>query len=143
MNDLIIKCPKCKTEIKVTELLAAPLIEKQVAAREAEIKAGEQRRLSAVRVEEQARTQAAIVAATATAKIQFEQALERESELANKLAVAQEAQAAANKAAREFSDKERELNITIEQGITKGLHEVELKTRARAEEATAVRLREK
>ena len=49
MNEPTIKCPKCSTEIRLTEVMAAPLIEgarkqfeQQLAAKDAEIKSREE-----------------------------------------------------------------------------------------------------
>lgn len=132
MNDLVVKCPKCKTEIRVTELLAAPLVEKQLAAREAEIKAGEQRRV-----------ESAVGAVRAAEKLHHEEAAQREADLKSKLAVAQAAQAAALQSSRELAAKEEELAITIERGINAGLSAVKREARDAAEADSAARFKEK
>jgi len=136
MNDLVIKCPKCKAEIKVADILAAPAVEKQVALREQEIK--EAARKSAG-IEINAQT-SKLAAALATTKLEAQENSDRLATLTLKLAGAQADQAAALQKARGLAEKERELDLTIERQVAAGLQGIKAKARQEAETELGLKL---
>ena len=131
MQEPTIICPKCKTEIKLTETLAGPLLEATKKQAAEDLAAANKRAETiaasvgeAVAREHNATKAAAITEARADAYQAIEDAKAtarlaelRASALSGKLQEAQQVQAAAVKREGELADKERELNLTIEREI--------------------------
>jgi hypothetical protein len=149
----VIVCPKCKTEIKLTESLSAPMVERVRAEYEERLRAqGEmahkqQEALKAreslleatisnrVRErEEDLRTQARMQAQAMITSAEEEAAQLRES-----LRVAQQAQAEALRKERELEGRERAITLTIEQGITAGVRQAEERARREADDAARLK----
>lgn len=135
MTEPIITCPNCKTEIKLTESLAAPLVEAQRQEYE--------RRLAAVAAEEARKAKLAAaddLTAKTRALAELEGVLRQQNE---KLAAAQQAQAEVVRKQRELDDARRELDLTVEQRIQAGLGAAREQARREAEEQLRLKLMEK
>ncbi|MFT3988976.1 DUF2130 domain-containing protein [Aestuariivirga sp.] len=150
MMDPTIICPSCRSEIKLTESLAAPLIaatrqefEKRLIAKDADF-AG---KLAAER-------QSIEKLAAETAKKQTAAAMEqKDKELAgiqqlltereHKLAEAQKAQADYLKKQGELDDQRRELDLTVEKKIAEGINEARETAKRDAEEGLKLKLAER
>jgi hypothetical protein len=150
MTDPTITCPKCGSEIRLTESLAAPLIaatrlqfEQRLADKDAQVAA-------------QLKAERARLAAEESKKARIESAAELETkarELADlrgvletrsaKLAEAQAAQAQLLKKERELDDARRELDLTVEKRISEGLDAVRGKALKDAEDALKQKVLEK
>jgi hypothetical protein len=123
MSEPTITCPNCKAEIKLTESLAAPLIqalraqyEEKIARKEADVA----KREAAIREQHSAllRTKAGIEHQVADAK----------AELVRR---------------RREHDAKREMNLTIETRVQESLASVRQKARQEAEDALKLKLIEK
>ena len=150
MTEPTITCPKCGSEIRLTESLAAPLIaatrlqfEQRLADKDAQVAA-------------QLKAERARLAAEESKKARIESAAELETkarELADlrgvletrsaKLAEAQAAQAQLLKKERELDDARRELDLTVEKRISEGLDAVRGKALKDAEDALKQKVLEK
>ena len=168
MNQSIIICPNCKTEIKLTESLAAPLIEatrrqfeQQLAQKEADVA----RRESEIALQrENIETQVASRLLAEREKIVAEEGKKARLVLANdldqsakevaglkevlqeretKLAEAQQAQAELIRKQRELDDAKRELDLIIEKRVEESLTVVREKATKDAEEGLNLKVREK
>jgi hypothetical protein len=168
MNEPVIKCPQCKTEIKLTESLAAPLIEatrqeyeRQLAQKESDVA----KREAEVLLQKQ--NVDALVATTLKAertKIAEEEGRKARQLLANdleqqakevaglkevlqdregKLAEAQKTQADLLRKQRELDDEKRELDLTVEKKVQESLGAVRDKAKKEAEEGLSLKVREK
>ena len=114
-----IKCPKCKNEIKLTESLAGPLL---IKAREDFDKDLVSLRKQITITEHAYATQT--VAATLEGQRRENADLQEDMRKKDeKLAEAQQAQAAALKEKRQLAEDRRELELTIERRISEGLSE--------------------
>jgi hypothetical protein len=112
-----IVCPNCQSKIKLTESLAAPLLEatreqyeRRLAARDAEIR-------KAVTAEEVGKARALVGDELEARTREIAELEERDRVQREKLARAQEAQAEFMRKERALEEKERELNLTIEQRV--------------------------
>lgn len=179
MTEPTISCPTCKTGIKLTESLAAPLIEatrqqyeRQLAQKDNDIIKREQamrekeQQLAeaknkldervANQVAEQLKKDRARIAAEEMQKAKQAAAgdLEHKArELAElheilkqrneKLAEAQQAQAAIIKKQRELDDARRELELTVQKRIQEGLTATREQAKKEVEEALNLKVREK
>jgi len=150
MTEPTITCPKCGSEIRLTESLAEPLIaatrlqfEQRLADKDAQVAA-------------QLKAERARLAAEESKKARIESAAELETkarELADlrgvletrsaKLAEAQAAQAQLLKKERELDDARRELDLTVEKRISEGLDAVRGKALKDAEDALKQKVLEK
>lgn len=150
MTEPTIICPKCKSEIKLTESLAAPLIdatkrdyEKRIAAKDAEIaqKLLEERALIAG---EEAKKAKRILANDLEQKAQeilnLQEVLKSREE---KLAEAQKAQTELIRKQRELDDAKRELELSVEKRVQEGLGAAQLKARKEAEDSLKLKVAEK
>jgi hypothetical protein len=127
MSEPTIKCPKCGTEIKLTESLAAPLLESTRVQFEQQLI--EQRALI---TENEARKARRAIAIELDDKdrnlIELQEVLkERES----KLVEAQKSQADLIRKQRELDDAKREIDLTVEKRVQDSL--VEVRDRAKLE----------
>ncbi len=170
-----IVCPKCRTQIPVTDALAEPLVadarrrfEQQLADKEAAFGRREaqlreaQSELSRARetIDEQVaaklKAERSAIAAAEAKRARLALADEitaRDQQLtdmqqllatnAEKLAVAQKAQADVLRKERELDDAKRELDLTVEKRIQDGLAGVRDKARLEAEDALRARVAEK
>lgn len=139
MSDPTVACPNCQTEIKLTESLAAPLVE--AARREYEQKLKrEQSRIC----EEEARKAKALLAAELEGKTReinsLQDVLKRRDE---RLAEAQKAQVQFLQKERALEDKQRELDLTVERRVREGLAAVRTQARQEAEEGLKLKVIEK
>ncbi len=128
-TDLTIKCPKCKTVIKVTEAMAGPLVE------EARVDFQARLEKATITVREQADKAARAEAKDVIAK-QNNDAAELKERLGvqeQKLKVAQQREAAFTKAQRALDDDKREMQLTIETQVEAGLLAVRAQASAAAE----------
>lgn len=150
MTEPTIVCPKCGTDIRLTESLAAPLItatrlqfEQRLAAKDQEIVA--QLKVERARVgEEESRKAKMINAAEMEGRARELAELKEVLAVRNeKLAQAQQVQAEFSKKQREFDDEKREFDLTIEKRVQSGLDEVRVKAVREAEEGLKQRVLEK
>jgi hypothetical protein len=138
-TDPLITCPQCQADIRLTESLAAPLVQ-------------------ATREEYEARFRAEreTIAAAAARKAKLEIAGEldaKSKELAElgqilqerdgKLKEAQKAQAEAIKKQRELDDARRELDLTVEKQAQESLSAARDKAKAEAEDSLKLKMAEK
>jgi len=123
MIESTIICPNCKTEIKLTESLAAPLIEATRKQYEQQLAQKD----SDIAVREKA-------------------ANEKEKELSEakaKLAEAQKAQAELIRKQRELDDAKRELELTVETRVQESLTATRDQAKKEAEESMRLKVAEK
>ena len=167
MSEPTITCPNCRSDIKLTESLAAPLIEQALSQKDADI-AKRERDIEARREaleKDKAALQAEVadrVAAERT-KIAAEEArkakllaaadlTERDKKLTElqevlrerdlKLADAQKAQAELLRKQRELDDAKREMDLTIEKRVQQSLGDVRLKAKQEAEDTLKLKILE-
>jgi hypothetical protein len=166
--DPVITCPHCRSEIRLNESLAGPLIaatradyearlaeqakvletERRAIAEKAQsIEAEVSRRLEDGRArlagEEAAKARAAAAEELAAQKALAEQQATRLKEQEAKLAEAQAQQAAFLRKERELEDQKRELALTVERQVQAGMAEIRARTLAEAEEAARLKVSEK
>jgi hypothetical protein len=167
-TDPTITCPKCKTEIRLTESLAAPLIEttrrqyeQQIAEKDADIASREAaiakaKESIADEVAERVKVARANISADEAKKARLLVADDLENkarELADlqevlsqrndKLAKAQQAQADLIKQKRELDDAKREMELTIESRVQESLGAVREKAKLDAEDGLKLKVAEK
>ncbi len=179
MTEPTITCPKCKTEIKLTESLVAPLIEttrqqyeellsrkdSDVAKREQDIKDKEKHLADEkIKLDEQVANQVAeqlkkdrnriageeAKKAKLLAATDLEQKTKEITDLQDvlkqrdgKLAEAQKAQAELIRKQRELDDAKREIDLTVEKRVQKGLTATREQAKKEAEEALKLKVAEK
>ena len=161
-------CPNCRTEIKLTETLAAPLIEAvkrdadaklrqkevEVARREAAMRAQAEAIDTEIaeRLKAERKKVAGEEAKKAAAKFseelqQKDQLLEEQTKLASeraaKLEEAQKAQAEALRKTRELDDAKRELDLTIEKRVSEKQAEIQARAKLDAEQSMQLKLQER
>jgi hypothetical protein len=134
-----ITCPHCKAEVRLTESLAAPLVEATRAQYEAKL---------------QAERAAIAKAATEKARLAMEADLDQKAkDVADlkellaardvKLAEAQKAQADALKKQRELDDARRELDLSVEKKVQESLSTARSQARQEAETELKLKMSEK
>ena len=128
MNDPTIVCPNCKTEIKLTESLVAPLLE----AERPKIAAEECRK---------AKLASAAEIGDKTREIAELQGVLKQRE--EKLGEAQQAQADVLRKQRELDDAKREVGVTIEKRVQAELSVVRDSARREAEDQYKLKVSEK
>ena len=168
MSEPMIVCPNCKTEVKLTESLAAPLLEatkrdfeKRMADKDIylaererltnEAKAELLKEKTALDQTIRDRVKASSVELTAAAeKRAKDEVASRMAEQNNyigelnaKLSVAQQAQAELVRKERELEDAKREMDLNIEKQVSSGLDAVRTKAKAEAEEGLKLKVMEK
>ncbi|MEO0859642.1 MAG: DUF2130 domain-containing protein [Pseudomonadota bacterium] len=140
MTDAIITCPKCATEIPLTESLAGPLLAetKRVAADRLRDALAEQK----AQIEASAADAAAQAQADAVAGLRAEAAAlrDRAAEQDAKLKEAQAKQAEALKRETQLADRERELDLTIQKQVAAQTDVVRKKLAQQAEALAAEKL---
>lgn len=168
MSELTIVCPNCKTKIKLTESLAAPLIEStrheyeqriarqnaDIAKREAAIakakdsvdeQVAEKVRLERAKIAGEEAKKAKLAAATdleqkAREVADLKDVLKQQNE---KLAEAQKAQVDLIRKRRELDDAKREVELTVEKRVQEGLTATRDQARKEAEEQMKLKVMEK
>jgi hypothetical protein len=170
MNEPVIICPKCSEEIKLTESLAAPLVEAtrqqyetKLASKESEIRNREaavrQEQLAVAKAQESVDEQVAVKLTQEREKIAAQEArkarlllsgdMERkdqevlELQQALKLADAQKAQAELIRKERELDDAKREMDLTVEKRVQESISTVRDQARREAEDGLKLRVAEK
>ena len=168
MTEPTITCPSCKTEIKLTESLAAPLIEstrrdyeQRMAKQNIDIAKREEALSKAKdafedQVAEKVKQERAKIVAEETKKAKLaaasdlEQRVKEVSELQEvlkqrneKLAEAQNAQADLLRKQRELDDAKRELELTVEKRVQEGLTATREQARKQADEEHKLKAMEK
>jgi hypothetical protein len=164
MEDLKIICPNCKTEIKLTESLAAPLVEsvkRDYAERESMLRDRERACAKAEetiedRISQTLKHEREMIAAEEARKARLAIAADldrRTKEVGEleellkqkdaRLAEAQGAQAEVIKKLRELDDARRELNLTVEKGIQAGLSNARDQACREVEERMKLRVMER
>ena len=150
MSEPTIICPNCKTEIRLTESLAAPLIEatrQRFAAQLAEKDKEIERRLRDERAkiaEAEAQKARLLVQNDLEQNARKLRDIEEVLEQRNlKLAEAQKAQAELIRKERELEDARREMDLNIEKKIQEGIGTVREQAKKEAEEALTLKVREK
>jgi len=168
MSELTIACPNCKAKIKLTESLAAPLIEstrreyeQRIARQNADIAKREAALTRAKeslddQVAEKVRIERTKIAADEAKRAKLAAAAnleQRERELTDlrdvlkqqneKLAEAQKAQADLIRKQRELDDAKREVALTIEKRVQESLAAVRDRARKETEEQMKLRVMEK
>lgn len=149
-QELTIRCPKCKSDIPLTESFTAPLIESTKQEYEQRLTQKDQETTEKLKQE---RTKIAIEEAQKAKKLlglDLEQKSKEVSELQEilverdaKLADAQKAQADLIKKQRELDDAKREMNLTIEKRIQAGLETVRDQAKKEAEEGLQLKVKDK
>ncbi len=168
MADPTITCPSCKAEIKLTESLAAPLIEatrreyeKRLAKKDSDIATREAALAEAQetldeRVAEKLKTERAKIASEEAKKAKLTLATEleeKDKEIQDlngvlkvrdgKLAEAQKAQAELIRKQRELDDATREMDLTIETRVQENLDTVRQKAKKETEDQLKFKVMEK
>jgi len=168
MAEPTITCPNCKSEIKLTESLAAPLIEstrrdfeKRLAQKDVDITKREKALSKAKeafdeQVAEKVKQERAKIVAEESKKAKLAAATDLEQktkELSDlqevlkqrnaKLAEAQKAQAELLKKQRELDDAKREFELTVEKRVQEGLGAIREQARKEAEEQQKLKVAEK
>jgi hypothetical protein len=168
MTEPTITCPNCKTEIKLTESLAAPLIEstrrefeQRLAQRNAEIAKREEALSKAKealdeQVAEKVKQERGKIVAEESKKAKLAAATDLElkaKELADlqealkqrdvKLAEAQKAQVELIRKQRELDDAKREVELTVAKRVQEGLAAIREQARKQADEEHRLKAMEK
>jgi hypothetical protein len=166
MTEPTIVCPSCKTEIKLTESLAAPLVEstrlqyeQQIAQKDADIRKREaamkEQQAALAKAQESIDERSAIVAEEAKkAKLavstDFDQKARELADLQEvikqkdaKLTEAQKAQAELIRKQRELDDAKREMDLTIEKRVQESLGATRDQAKKEAEESLKLKVAEK
>ena len=139
MTDPIITCPKCKTDIKLTESLAAPIIESTRRDFEEQLK--KERMAIAAEEEKKARRVMATDLDQKAKEINDLQVVVKQRD--EKLAEAQKAQAELLRKKRELDDAKREMDLTVEERVQKVLANTRDQEKRKAEESLGLKVKEK
>jgi hypothetical protein len=150
MAEPTITCPYCHREIRLTESLAAPLIEatrrdyeERLAGKDAEVSSKLAAERSKIAADEAKKAQ--LAAATDLAELK-----QQNAELADvlkardaKLAEAQKAEAEWRRKQRELDDAKRELDLTVEKRLQAGIEATRAQARKEADERHHLQVAEK
>jgi len=145
-----ITCPNCKTQIKLTESLAAPLIEvtrrdyeKRLAEKDSDVARLVKAEREKIAVDEARKAKLAVGSdlETKTRELAELQSVLKEREV--KLAEAQKAQAELIRKQRELDDARREMELTIEKKVQESLGSAREQGRKDAEEKLKLSVSEK
>jgi hypothetical protein len=150
MNEPIISCPNCKTEIRLTESLAAPLLEstrrqyeERIAAKDTELAERLEAERKTIAKEESAKARRLLSADIDKQAQELADLQEVLNDRNTKLAEAQKAQAELIRKQRELDDAQREMDLTIEKRVQESLAPVREKAKQEAEEALKLKVSEK
>ena len=154
MSEPTITCPNCHTTVRLTESLAAPLVEatrqryeQQQAAREATF--AQRETLVQTQAKAMAERETALAEQTRQLQAQVTEQVETRLRTERERVVAEEARKAKAAAAdmlrrqRELEDARRELDLTVEKRVSEGLEAVRGKARQEAEESLRLKVVEK
>jgi len=139
MSDPTLICPQCKTTIKLTESLAAPLLE--ATRKRFETQLGQERQRISAEETERARRAVAAEAEAATRQLAELQQVLRQRD--TKLAEAQKAQADLLRKERDLDDARRELELNVQKQVQAELGAVRERATREAEAAQSLKLAEK
>lgn len=168
MSEPTIICPSCKTPIRITESLAAPLVESarkdfesKLAQKEQDISKREATlRQAQAAVDEQVASKLKMERQTIAAEEAKKARTALETDIAGKdrlvadlnetvkslnakLTTAQKVEADSLRKQREFEDAKREMDLTIEKRVQESLSAVESKARDRVQEEIRLKMAEK
>lgn len=158
MQEPTIACPKCHTEIKLTESLAAPLIEatrqqyeRKIADKDAEAKGAIDDQVAAkLKAEREKIVADEAKKARLALGTELDEKAHELQELQNilqerdvKLAAAQKEQAELLRKQRELDDAKRELDLTVEMKVQESLATVREKAKLEVEESLKLKVTEK
>ena len=150
LQDPVIICPKCGSEVPLTAALAGPLVAATRAEMQAQVDAAQQAAKTAKMDADIAKAdierdikfkvseEAARIRVSVTAEVSGEIA-----ELRTKLTTAQQAQAEAVRKARELDERERELDLTVETRISDATSTIRSSAMRESNEANRLKLLEK
>lgn len=139
MDDPTIKCPKCGAEIKLTESLAAPLLESTRAQFEQQL--NDQRTLVAEEEAKKARRAVAIELDEKNRNVNELQEVLKEREC--KLIEAQKSQAEVLRKQRELDDAIREADLKVEKRVQESLVDVRNKAKLEVDDELKLKVVEK
>jgi hypothetical protein len=139
MTEPTIACPSCKTEIKLTESLAAPLID--AARRDMEEKLKQER--AKICLEEARKAKESLAAELAGKAREIDALRGIVQQRDQKLAEAQKAQLHYLQKERALEDRQRELELTVEKRIQESLNAIRSQARLEAEEKLKLKVVEK
>lgn len=139
MSDPTLICPQCKTTIKLTESLAAPLLE--ATRKRFETQLGQERQRISAEETERARRAVAAEAEAATRQLAELQQVLRQRD--TKLAEAQKSQADLLRKERDLDDARRELELNVQKQVQAELGAVRERATREAEAAQSLKLAEK
>jgi hypothetical protein len=137
--DPAITCPHCKAEVRLTESLAAPLVEATRAQYEARL----QSQRAAIAADESRKAKLAIAGELEHKARELADMTAILAERDKKLAVAQQAQAEAIKKQRELDDAKRELDLSIEKRVQESLATAREQAKREAETDLKMKMAEK
>lgn len=139
-TEAIIKCPTCKSEIKLTEAMAGPMVQAARSEFETKLKnvkteadADAAKRAQSFIQKEVGKYRSSIEGDLQAAKDRAAESERLLQEREAKLAEAQKAQADLVRQKREFEEKSRELDLTIEKRVTASASTIREEARAAAE----------
>jgi hypothetical protein len=145
-----IACTSCGAQIKLTESLAAPLVEaarrdaeRKLRAKEAELAERFQAERKRLAEEEAKKARAAFSVDLHHKDQQLEEANKRLKDQESKLSEAQKAQTEALRKERELADAKRELDLTIEKRVAEAQAAIQARAKAEAEGALLLKVQER
>jgi len=137
--DPAITCPHCKAEVRLTESLAAPLVEATRAQYEARL----QSQRATIAAEESRKAKLAIAGELEHKARELADMTAILAERDQKLAAAQQAQAEAIKKQRELDDAKRELDLSVEKRVQESLATAREQAKREAETDLKMKMAEK
>ncbi len=137
--DPTITCPHCKSEVRLTESLAAPLVEATRAQFEAKLQAER----TAIAKAEQEKARLALAADLDGKARDIADLKAVLAERDRKLTEAQQAQAEAIRKQRELDDAKRELDLSVEKKVQESLAAARAQAKQEAETELKLRMSEK
>lgn len=137
--DPTITCPHCKSEVRLTESLAAPLVEATRAQFEAKLQAER----TAIAKAEQEKARLALAADLDGKAKDIADLKAVLAERDRKLTEAQQAQAEAIRKQRELDDAKRELDLSVEKKVQESLAAARAQAKQEAETELKLRMSEK
>jgi hypothetical protein len=150
MTEPTITCPNCKTEIRLTESLAAPLIEstrrkftEQLAQKDKEIESRLKAERQAIAAEEARKAKLLVQTDLEKGAQDLKDLRDVLKERTEKLAQAQKAQAELIRKERELEDARREMDLAIEKKVQEGLGAARDKAKKEAEDELRLKVSEK
>jgi hypothetical protein len=138
-TDPLITCPHCRNDIRLTESLAAPLVQATRDQYEARLRS--ERETVAAAAAKQARLELSGELEAKSQELADLGRILRERD--EKLKEAQQAQAEAIRKQRELDDARRELDLTVQKQVQESLAAAREKAKAEAEESLRLKMAEK